>query len=195
MNEHMGGRSRGPVGAGRVTTGGGTAGRGVRGVVPGRREAAAGAAGRGTVTVMPTPPRTGLRRAPLSRTLCLEPALSSVALAREAVAAAVAEWGMAVDVDTAVLLTSELVANAVIHGGTPGKPVLLVLVDLGAQLRVEVHDPGGRGVGRARSVADGESGRGLAIVSALADYWDWEPTVWGKVVYFGLLAAREARAA
>lgn len=192
MNEHMGGRPRGPVGAGCATTGGGTAGRGMRGAVPGRGEPPAAS---GTVTVMPVPPRTGLRRAPLSRTLCLEPALSSVALAREAVAAAVAEWGMAVDVDTAVLLTSELVANAVIHGGTPGKPVLLVLVDLGAQLRVEVHDPGGRGVGRARSVADGESGRGLAIVSALADYWDWEPTVWGKVVYFGLLAAREARAA
>ena len=148
--------------------------------------------------LMPEPPRSGPRRSALARTFCLEPALSSVPVARRVVAGLLAEWGTPIDVDTAILLTSELVANAVTHGGVPGKPVLLAVFDLGGRLHVEVHDPGGRGAGGVeckRPTLDGESGRGLAIVAALADFWDWEPTGWGKVVYFGLSAASEARAA
>ena len=144
---------------------------------------------------MPEPPRTGLRRAALARTFCLEPVLASVAVAREAVAAAVAEWGMAVDVDTAVLLTSELVANAVIHGGAPGKPVLLVVVDLagGSGSRCTIRAAAASSAnGRPWTASPGAASRSS---SALADFWDWEPTGWGKVVYFGLSAASEARAA
>jgi len=165
--------------------------RGVHGLHQARAEAPA----RRTLTAMPDPARPGPRRSALARTFCLEPVLSSVAVARRAVAALVAEWGTAVDVDTAILLTSELVANAVTHGGVPGKPVLLAVFDLGGRLHVEVHDPGGCGVECKRPTLDGESGRGLAIVAALADFWDWEPTSWGKVVYFALSAASEARAA
>lgn len=190
MGDHIDGRPAGlaPVSYDTLALGGAVR-RGVRSG-HGRREASR----RCTVNTVPEPPHP-VRRMALSRTFRLEADLSSVAVARRYVAAAVGQWSCPVDVDTAILLTSELVANAVIHGGAPGKPVLLVLVDLGAQLRVEVHDPGGRGIGCARSVADGESGRGLAIVSALADFWDWEPTEWGKVVYFGLSVAREACAA
>jgi hypothetical protein len=33
---------------------------------------------------------------------------------------------------------------------------------------------------------DGESGRGLAIVTTLADDWSWSPRSSGKVVWFSL---------
>jgi anti-sigma regulatory factor (Ser/Thr protein kinase) len=130
-------------------------------------------------------------RPALSRTLRLEAALASVAVARREIAAAVGDWGVAVEADTAVLLTSELVANAVTHGAVTGEPVWLVIICFGDQLRVEVHDPVGCGIECGRSSLEGEpvfgeSGRGLAIVEALADGWGWERTGWGKAVYFSL---------
>lgn len=195
MDDHFDGRPLGLVAPGCETGGsGGAVRRGLRGG-SGRCDTRAEPAGHRRMTAMPETPRPGPRRAALARTFCLEPVLASVAVARRAVAALVREWGTAIDVDTATLLTSELVANAVIHGGAPGKPVLLVVFDLAGGLRVEVHDPGGPGVECKRPTMDGESGRGLAIVAALADFWDWEPTGWGKVVYFGLSATSEARAA
>lgn len=193
MGDHIDGRPAGlaPVSYDTLALGGAVR-RGVRSG-HGRREASR----RCTVNTVPEPPHP-VRRMALSRTFRLEADLSSVAVARRYVAAAVGQWSCPVDVDTAILLTSELVANAVTHGGVPGKPVLLAVFDLGGRLHVEVHDPGGRGAGGVeckRPTLDGESGRGLAIVAALADFWDWEPTGWGKVVYFGLSAASEARAA
>jgi anti-sigma regulatory factor (Ser/Thr protein kinase) len=139
-------------------------------------------------------PATPAFRPALSRTLRMAAATSSVRFARREVAAALAEWGLPVETDTAVLLTSELVANAVTHGAMAGEPVWLVIICCGDQLRVEVHDPVGRGIecGRPGTGAEtcfGESGRGLAIVAALSDDWGWQRTAWGKAVYFRLAGA------
>ncbi|MEV5408218.1 ATP-binding protein [Thermopolyspora sp. NPDC052614] len=147
------------------------------------------------MTAIPDTPRPTPRRTALSHTFRLDPDLRSVAIARRHVSAVVAEWGTAIDVDTAILLTSELVANAVIHASVPGEPVWLAIICCGDHLRVEVHDPAGHDVECKCLTMDGESGRGLAIVAALADYWGWEPTAWGKNVYFHLSAATAAQAA
>ncbi len=142
-------------------------------------------------------------RPAMSRTLRMAAATSSVRFARREVAAALAEWGLPVETDTALLLTSELVANAVTHGAKAGEPVWLVIICCGDQLRVEVHDPVGCGIPVGRGIecarpgigaepCFGESGRGLAIVAALSDDWGWQPTAWGKAVYFRLTAAAHA---
>lgn len=190
MGDHIDGRPAGlaPVSYDTLALGGAVR-RGVRSG-HGRREASR----RCTVNTVPEPPHP-VRRMALSRTFRLEADLSSVAVARRYVAAAVGQWSCPVDVDTAILLTSELVANAVLHGSAPGEPVWLAILCPGDHLRVEVHDPCGGDVECKRPTMDGESGRGLAIVAALADVWGWEPTEWGKSVYFGLSARAEARAA
>jgi anti-sigma regulatory factor (Ser/Thr protein kinase) len=96
------------------------------------------------------------------------------ALARHAIDAAI--------VDTAMLLVSELATNAIVHGTS----TIRLRVGVGDDIRVEVRDgsddPPTVGVGDAER----ESGRGLAIVTTLAESWDWSPRPPGKVVWFAL---------
>jgi anti-sigma regulatory factor (Ser/Thr protein kinase) len=86
--------------------------------------------------------------------------------------------------DTAVLLTSELVTNALVHAATD----LTVHVDLTCErLRVEVDDgsamaPAAGPVDMADLVSTG--GRGLPLVATLALRWGWEPLADGKRVWF-----------
>jgi anti-sigma regulatory factor (Ser/Thr protein kinase) len=88
--------------------------------------------------------------------------------------------------DTAVLLTSEVVTNAVLHGRDT---VTLGTLTLGADahdasVRVEVID-GSEVVPRMRAVdAERESGRGMTIVNALAAEWGVTLTTPGKTVWF-----------
>jgi anti-sigma regulatory factor (Ser/Thr protein kinase) len=72
----------------------------------------------------------------------------------------------------ALLIVSELCTNAVLHsnsGQLDGHFTVRAEVHDGDCLWIEVEDQGGRWVNRERSV---EGGRGLGIVTALADYWD-----------------------
>lgn len=98
---------------------------------------------------------------------------------------------------TAELLTSELLANALVH--TDGEAVVTAVVS-GRRLRVEVRDFAERGggiggvgaVARSASPADDEeagqrtSGRGLLLVRALADAWGVRAHDVGKSVWFEL---------
>lgn len=88
-------------------------------------------------------------------------------------------------VEAAALLVSELVTNAIVHGDGP----IQLSVDRTqhhAVLRVEVVDHGA-GMPAAQVVpADALSGRGLAIVDAVADRWGIQPTSTGKRVWFEL---------
>jgi anti-sigma regulatory factor (Ser/Thr protein kinase) len=91
----------------------------------------------------------------------------SPAVARKRVAEACA--GLPSDVvDAAMLLTSELVTNAVQHGvGT----VVLTVVRDDEGIRVEVCDDG-TSVPKARDCdTDAEHGRGLLLLEALATRW------------------------
>jgi anti-sigma regulatory factor (Ser/Thr protein kinase) len=87
--------------------------------------------------------------------------------------------------DTAALLTTELVSNAIRH--TRDELTLTVRVE-GGRLRVGVSDSSHR---RPQLVQVGErdtSGRGLHLVEALADRWGVEPDErgLGKTVWFEL---------
>ena len=74
----------------------------------------------------------------LCRRVRLTTGPAAAAEARSQVRAAICAWDVPVDPDVAVLLTSELVTNAIRHetGGT----VTLAITCSGDQLRVEVHD-------------------------------------------------------
>jgi len=93
-------------------------------------------------------------------------------------------------IDSVVLLVSELVTNAVyaaaaVPGAPPAKPRVWLSVAGSADLvRIEVHDSACAlmPVQRHRD-AYAESGRGLAVMTALASDWGWHPDQFGKVVW------------
>jgi anti-sigma regulatory factor (Ser/Thr protein kinase) len=114
-------------------------------------------------------------------------------LSRSIVTDVLLEAGLPELVDTASLLVSELVTNALRHGGGPHE--LLVQVD-GEVVDVGVRDGSPRpphsmvsdGPGATLAVDGGlaENGRGLLLVDLLADSWGWRPENGGKLVWFRL---------
>lgn len=92
-------------------------------------------------------------------------------------------------IGAAILCTSELTTNALLHAGTPAQ----VHIDLNAErLLVSVADTGTRGsVIRARTDALASRGRGLGLIEELSDSWGTDPTVRGSTVWFEMLLNRE----
>ncbi|MFD1083216.1 SpoIIE family protein phosphatase [Micromonospora andamanensis] len=96
------------------------------------------------------------------------------------------EWEVAESViGAAVLCTSELTTNALLHAGTEAR----VEVDLSRErLLVSVADSGSRGtVTRARTETLSSRGRGLGLIEELSDAWGTDPTVRGSTVWFEIL--------
>jgi anti-sigma regulatory factor (Ser/Thr protein kinase) len=83
----------------------------------------------------------------------------------------------------AALLVTELTTNALLHAGTP----FTLCADITrSKVRVEVAD-GIRDVPVVKSPRPSEEGgRGMILVSALADSWGAEPISGGKLVWFDL---------
>jgi len=106
----------------------------------------------------------------------------AAAQARDEVSEAIAAWAIKVDRDDAVLLTSELVTNAFVHGGTGD--ILLTIGCCHCELRVDVHDTSASLPVLASAAPDSENGRGLMIVDFLADQWGYYRTPTGKSVFF-----------
>ncbi|HSP39115.1 MAG TPA: ATP-binding protein [Frankiaceae bacterium] len=87
--------------------------------------------------------------------------------ARRAVRGTLTGWRLFAVIDDAVLAVSELVTNAVRHGLPP---VGLLLRRRDGQVRIDVDDARPEPVALDRKPADfAESGRGLGIVSGVAD--------------------------
>ncbi|MFS0697415.1 ATP-binding protein [Streptomyces nitrosporeus] len=105
----------------------------------------------------------------------------SVPLVREFVREAVAEWGFGARMDDVLLCVSELATNALLHGVPPGRGYAVHLRGDGDVLSVQVHDSGD-GVPAVR-VPEGEDGRGLLLVEALADRWGVGERSPGKIVW------------
>jgi serine phosphatase RsbU (regulator of sigma subunit)/anti-sigma regulatory factor (Ser/Thr protein kinase) len=99
------------------------------------------------------------------------------------------EWSVPEPViGSAILCTSELTTNALLHAGTPAQ----VHIDLNAErLLVSVADTGTRGsVIRARTDAMSSRGRGLGLIEELSDSWGTDPSVRGSTVWFEMLLPR-----
>ncbi|MFC5804657.1 SpoIIE family protein phosphatase, partial [Streptomyces formicae] len=118
-----------------------------------------------------------------------DPVGRSVATARAFVRDTLQGWGYSDVVDDAVVLTSELVTNAVIHAGTSADVLCL---RTGEGVRVEVADrypereiPLQSG-GSTFAHPDRENGRGLLLCAALASRWGVDYTQTHKQVWFQL---------
>jgi PAS domain S-box-containing protein len=118
-----------------------------------------------------------------------DPVGRSVATARAFVRDTLQGWGYADVVDDAVVLTSELVTNAVIHAGTSAD-VLCLRTEEGVRVEVADRYPEReipiQGSGQAFANSDQENGRGLLLCAALASRWGVEYTPTFKQVWFQL---------
>ena len=119
-------------------------------------------------------------------TLAPEPASSRAA--RHLVADWCIDQGLVGDVvDTLLLLTAEVVTNAVIHGRSD---VVLRLGRHGSRVRVGVGDENTRVPMRREADPDALDGRGMALVEALADAHGVEVRPAGRLVWFDVVTHR-----
>ncbi len=166
-----------------------------------RSPSAAGAGPSVEPVTTPTPLTSRVPPAvPTSRALSLElaPTLRSAGIARRAVAAALAgDTSGSAALDTVVLLTDELVTNAVVHAGSACRlevavsdaVVTVSVIDTSrvipsprGELALDGDDvAGGNDLDLARLA---EGGRGLRLVELLATAWGVEPLSAGKRVWF-----------
>ncbi|MGX4692424.1 ATP-binding protein [Streptomyces sp. JNUCC 63] len=116
----------------------------------------------------------------------------AVTIARRTLRLILTTHGLIRLVDTAELLATELVSNAVRH--TKGPAALRVRWSAGV-LRIGAWDTGPappEPSAPLEQVVDLEEGRGLALVRACADLWGWQPLARegsrGKYVWCDLIA-------
>ncbi|MFI7414565.1 ATP-binding protein [Streptomyces sp. NPDC049627] len=80
-------------------------------------------------------------------------------------------WGLHDVIDAAELCVSELASNVINHVGA-GTPGTLAVSMNGNRVRIEVHDPDSRALPTlVEASMEAEAGRGMALVSAVADRW------------------------
>ncbi|MEU1551892.1 ATP-binding protein [Streptomyces scabiei] len=95
-------------------------------------------------------------------------------------------WGLHEVISAAQLCVSELVSNVINHVGV-GTPTTLAVSMNGTCLRIEVHDPDPRSMPTLIEGSDleteRESGRGMALISAVADRWGVQPHADHKVTW------------
>ncbi|MGH3214777.1 MAG: ATP-binding protein [Trebonia sp.] len=116
-----------------------------------------------------------------------------VRLARQPVAAgqarghvrdALRSWQVPVDSDVAILLTSDVVTNAILHGAGPS--VTVAIRCSRGQLRVDVYDSARSLPVPAETPDEDGAGPELVLVTRLADDWGVFRTPAGRAVYFTL---------
>ncbi|MBN1171507.1 MAG: ATP-binding protein, partial [Micromonosporaceae bacterium] len=134
--------------------------------------------------------------APVVRRLRLPAAQSSPAAARAVVSEAVHEVGLTSVLDEAMLLTTELVTNGVVHARTELEIDLVATRDAISVMVLDHHcgplslagwDAQQPGTGAGGTPAQlRERGRGLLLVDRLADRWGTLHHSGGKGVWFRL---------
>lgn len=118
------------------------------------------------------------RRVRLTR----EPA--AAAEARSQIRAAIGDWKVPVDSDIAILLTSDLVTNAILHGD--GETITLAIRCARGHLRIDVYDRSRYVPAAADKPGDAQAASGLVLVAALSADWGSFRTPAGKAMYFTL---------
>ncbi|WP_436737987.1 SpoIIE family protein phosphatase [Streptomyces sp. BBFR102] len=105
--------------------------------------------------------------------------------ARQDLRAALESWQLDTLADTAVLLTSELVTNALLHtGGETRLTARPVRREGGSRaLRLSVTDTSPASPRRRAATGEHTSGRGMLLVEELASAWGVEPRGNGKTVW------------
>ncbi|WP_238434541.1 MULTISPECIES: ATP-binding protein [unclassified Frankia] len=83
--------------------------------------------------------------------------------------------------ETAVLLASETVTNAIVHGCPPARLVIRASPE---GVRVEVSDGDTLPPVIVAAQPDATSGRGIGLIDTLATRWGVQPHASGKTVWF-----------
>ena len=132
---------------------------------------------------------------PLSSSLPLGALPGATPCARLHARAVLVEWGLEALAEAAELIVSELITNAVLAStGPDGRPrydgaqmpvVVLRMASDRIRLLIEVWDGIPGAPAAAHPGPDDESGRGLMLVAAQCDRWNWQtvPGWPGKVVW------------
>jgi anti-sigma regulatory factor (Ser/Thr protein kinase) len=124
---------------------------------------------------MPETEKTAAPATPWEYTLTIPHDLRAVTVCRRTLRLILTMHGLIGLVDTAELLATELVGNAVRH--TKG-PVILRVSWKPGTLRIGAWDANPEPPEPPRELAkhlDLEEGRGLGLVRACADLWGWQP--------------------
>ena len=121
---------------------------------------------------------------PLEASLTLDHDRRSPSAARRFVSVTLAAWGCSDALDEALLVTSELVTNAIVHADSAPE---LFLRFSGTALHIEVRDVS-PGSPTPNDASPGDlGGRGLAMIDRLAAAWGVTPTPnGGKAVWVDL---------
>ena len=120
------------------------------------------------------------REGRIPASLVVGPGLDAVGVARRFLVERCLAWGCKNKLDAAQLVLSELVTNALLHGGTKCQ-LRLALTDGVLHIQVSDDAPGSPDI---RPLDDQrEGGRGLIIVSTLSEAWGVDTRVDGKSVW------------
>ncbi len=121
-------------------------------------------------------------RRPSTSRLTLAPAPRAVREARGFVEDCCRAEGLEGDaVETAVLLTSETVTNAFLHGRSDARLAVTVIAGV---ILIQVGDDDSRLPALVEQHPDAVSGRGVMILESLATRWGIGDDAQGKVVWF-----------
>ncbi|MEV5873731.1 SpoIIE family protein phosphatase [Streptomyces sp. NPDC052101] len=110
-----------------------------------------------------------------------------IAEARQHLRELLHDWAAAEQIDSAVLLVSEMVTNVLVHTDTDALLLAEVTGETRARrLRVQVTDTGDDLPHKRRPGELASSGRGLMLIELLADAWGVDPRGEGKSIWFEL---------
>lgn len=130
---------------------------------------------------------------PPAATLDLPQSVHSPSRARAFVRAVLVEWRCFDAEEVTVLLTSEVVTNAVVHAATNVR--IEVSLDEGREIvHVEVRDGSDEVVVLDDPPAESQRGRGLVLVDVLASRWGSRAVEGGKVVWFDVAVDHDGAA-
>jgi anti-sigma regulatory factor (Ser/Thr protein kinase) len=119
----------------------------------------------------------------LSRALTIPLERQAVQMARRWVRETLGRWELGELIDSAVQISSELLANAITHAERDSSVVMLLMFAAGT-LRLEVRDHDRQNLPELQIPAPTDvDGRGLVIVEALSDRWGVRVTDAGKSVW------------
>lgn len=129
----------------------------------------------------------------MSAVLELAPAAASVRDGRHFVVALLTTWELPELVETAALLTSELLTNSVLHARTA--ITLTVTRREDGTVEIAVRDRSTYAPRRRRHATDATTGRGMLLLERLAQHWEVNVDEQGKQILFVLGADAEPWAA
>jgi PAS domain S-box-containing protein len=130
-------------------------------------------------------------RPPQAAAHTLPAAPTSSRLARRITQDALRDFGLDEFADTAALLVSEVVTNALLHAGSE---IRLQVLRRDDGIRIEVRDTSAVLPAPKRHDDDSTTGRGLDLLEMLASSWGAEGRNSGKIVWFELGTSTAARA-